>query len=394
MSGPIKTCVLGVGLSGLTFHVPFVLALPELFTLHSVLERKPTSPGGKLAARFGPESATNVKIHNSLEEVLADPEIELVVVGTPSETHYEFAKKVLEVGKHALVDKPVTATFAQAQELGQLAAKKGLVLYPYQNRRWDSDFLALKALLDLPSNHPQSLGNVFEFESRFDRFRTTLKGTWKDLPLPGNGLTYDLAAHLIDQSLVLFGRPKSITAFIENIRGIGSPEVDDSFTLFLQYPPLQPKSTSPDSIKPTSFTVILRGAILSVRSTQFRYVVRGTNGTFTKGGVDPQEDQLKAIKAPSDIFQDPTMGKEPESLWGTLENWKDEKLAETVKSVWPSEAKGDYSLLFKDLAGCIREGKTPAIPWQESAEVIELIELAHQSATQHQTLLVPSPPRS
>ena len=97
---PIKTALLGVGLAGLTFHGPFVLALPELFTLTAVLERHPQGPGGKLQARFGPEAAQGVKIYNTLEQVLADPEIELVIVGTPSETHYEFAKKVLEAGKH------------------------------------------------------------------------------------------------------------------------------------------------------------------------------------------------------------------------------------------------------------------------------------------------------
>ena len=94
---PIKTAILGVGLAGLTFHAPFVLALPELFTLHAVLERKPAGPGGKLQARFGLEAAQGVKIYNTLDDVLADPEIELVIVGTPNETHYDFAKRVLEV---------------------------------------------------------------------------------------------------------------------------------------------------------------------------------------------------------------------------------------------------------------------------------------------------------
>lgn len=97
---PIKTAILGVGLAGLTFHAPFTLAFPELFNLVAVLERHPQGPGGKLQARFGPEAADGVKIYNTLDDVLADPEIELVIVGTPSETHYEFAKKVLESGKH------------------------------------------------------------------------------------------------------------------------------------------------------------------------------------------------------------------------------------------------------------------------------------------------------
>ena len=178
MSRPINTCVLGVGLSGLTFHIPFILALPRLFTLHSVLERNPTSPGGKVYERFG----VNVTVFRSLDQVLADPTVELIVIGTPNDTHYQFAKASLEAGKHGamfiipsmssanfcsvLVDKPVTATSVQALELGALAQSKALILYPFQNRRWDSDFLALKRLLALPDTSPESLGSITEFESQ------------------------------------------------------------------------------------------------------------------------------------------------------------------------------------------------------------------------------------
>jgi predicted dehydrogenase len=176
---PIKTCVLGVGLAGLTFHVPFVLALPDLFTLHAVLERNPNSPGGKVKERFGVET----KVYRTIEEVVADKEIELVIVGTPNDTHYSLAKAALEAGKHGmslpytfgsshlntttvLVDKPVTETVAQAKELGAIAKSKGLVMYGYQNRRWDSDHIALTKLLALPPSSPQYLGNLLEFESQ------------------------------------------------------------------------------------------------------------------------------------------------------------------------------------------------------------------------------------
>ncbi|KAH8106068.1 oxidoreductase [Cristinia sonorae] len=384
---PIKTAVLGVGLSGLTFHVPFVLALPDLFTLHAVLERKPQGPGGKLQARFGPDAANGVKIYNTLDDVLSDKDIELIIVGTPSETHYAIAKACLEAGKHVLVDKPVTATYAEAVELGALAKSKSLVLYPYQNRRWDSDFLALKSLLTLPPTDPKSLGNLFEFESRFDRFRSELKGTWKDLALPANGQTYDLGTHLIDQVLVLFGRPAKITAHIENIRGIGAKELDDSFTIFFHYPGLPIKGRG---VAPTSFTAILRGSIISVRAPQVRYVVRGTQGTFTKFGVDPQEDQLKAIQSPSEIV-DPdntAYGNESKDLFGTLENFELGSETSIVRSTWPSE-KGDYVSLFKDVAAAVREKKEQAVKWKESAEVIELIELAKQSAREGKTIAVP-----
>jgi predicted dehydrogenase len=180
MTKPINTCVLGVGLSGLTFHVPFILALPDVFTLHSVLERNPQSSGGKVHDRFN----VTVKIHRTLDEVLGDSSIELVIVGTPSHTHYSIAKAALEAGKHGrcialhlsfiilkissvLVDKPVTATSKEAKELGQIARANNLVLYAFQNRRWDADFLALKRLLSLPESSPQSLGNIVEFESQY-----------------------------------------------------------------------------------------------------------------------------------------------------------------------------------------------------------------------------------
>lgn len=261
MEKPIATCVLGTGLSGLTFHVPFVLALKDLFSLHSVLERNPTQEGGNVKRRFG----TTVKIYRSFDAIIADSEIELIIVGTPSDTHYDFAKAALLAGKHGetnfcnqqcnltllfvssssvLVEKPVTPNTNQARELYDIAKSRKLVLYAYQNRRWDADFLALKKLLSLPETSPQSIGSVLEFESQlaiqtlntqacidvihsYDRYRTQLKGNWKDEARPATGLTYDLGSHLIDQCLSLLGRPDKITGFVQNIRGIGSPDVND-----------------------------------------------------------------------------------------------------------------------------------------------------------------------
>ncbi|KAL0582009.1 hypothetical protein V5O48_000067 [Marasmius crinis-equi] len=372
---PIKTCVLGVGLAGLTFHAPFILALPDLFTLHSVLERNPKTPGGKLKERFGVEA----KIHRSLDDVLADPEIELIIVGTPNDTHYKFAKAALEAGKHVLVDKPVCPSVQEAKELGALAESKKLVLYGFQNRRWDSDFLALRRLLDLPESDSQSLGTVHEFESRFDRYRADLKGTWKDQPLPAAGQLFDLGSHLIDQTLALFGRPKKITAFTQNTRGVGSPEVEDTFTVLMHYPS--------GSALPYPLTAILRGHILSVKSPQLRYVVRGSKGTYTKYGVDIQEDQLKAIASPNDVFAN-TYGLEPESMWGELENLESDGV-KVAKSKWPSADAGRYIELFKNLADAIRNGAELAVKWSEATAVIEMIELAHRSAKEGVTLQVP-----
>ncbi|KAH6915298.1 oxidoreductase [Coprinopsis sp. MPI-PUGE-AT-0042] len=374
MSKPIQTCVLGVGLGGMTFHVPFVLALPQLFTLHSVLERNPKTEGGKVRQRFG----VSPKIYASLESVLADSEIELVIISTPNETHYPFAKACLTAGKHVLVDKPVTDSVAHAKELGELAASKGLVIYAYQNRRWDSDFLALKRLINLPESHAESIGPILELESHFDRYRKGLKGTWKDQPLPAAGLLYDLGAHLIDQSLALFGRPQSITAFVQNVRGVGDPNVDDSFTIHLKY--------ERDSTRQYPLTVILRSHPLSVRSPQIRYIARGSRGTFVKYGIDTQEEHLKLISSPNAILKD-DFGREPEYLNGQVEKMlaDDETI---VKTSWPTPDAGSYIELFQNLGASIRTGAEPAVKWEEATQVIELIELAHESSRRGQTLSV------
>ncbi|EIM88136.1 NAD-P-binding protein [Stereum hirsutum FP-91666 SS1] len=371
MSSPVKTCVLGVGLAGLAFHVPFILALPEVFTLYAVLERNPTSEGGKVKERFG----ATVKIHRSLEDVLADPEIELIIVGTPNETHYAFAKAALEAGKNVLVDKPITSNFKEAQELGALAKSKGLVIFPFQNRRYDSDYLALRSLLSLPKSSPESLGDLVEFESHFDRYRASLKGTWKDEPKPAAGQTFDLGAHLIDQALTLFGRPKSVTAFIENIRGVGNPAVDDSFTITLRYPA--------GAVSPHPFTAILRAHILSVRTSQPRFIVRGTKGTYLKYGLDRQEDRLRVMPKAESIFE-ADFGAEPESMWGELHSLRED--GSVVKSTWPSKEPGAYVNLFKNLAATIRGTAEQEVKWEQSAGAIEVIELAHKSSKEGRTI--------
>jgi len=341
-----------------------------------VLERNAKTEGGKVQERFG----ITAKIHRSLDEVLQDPEVELVIIGTPNDTHYEFAKAALHAGKHVLVDKPVTSTVREAKELGDLAKSKGLVLYAFQNRRWDSDFLALKTLLSQPETASISLGAITEFESHFDRYRKALKGTWKDEPLPAAGITYDLGSHLIDQALYLFGRPARITAFIRNLRGVGNPKVDDTFTIYMHYD-VGPKSPYP-------LTVILRAHILSVRSPQVRYIVRGTKGTYLKYGIDVQEDQLKVISSPQAIF-DHQYGVESEENWGTVEKLEADDISVT-KASWPSKDAGVYTELFRNLGAAIRSGAELAVKWEEATAVVEMIELAHKSALEGISITVPA----
>ncbi|KAF8529084.1 NAD(P)-binding protein [Hysterangium stoloniferum] len=365
---PIKTAVVGVGLSGMVFHLPLLAVLPELFEIHTVVERNPRGDGGK-ARKFG----VTPKVVSSIEEALNDPEVELVIIGTPNATHYSFAKAALLAGKHVLVDKPITPTYSQARELLDLANAKNLVLYAFQNRRWDSDFLTVKKLIN-----DGTLGSITEFESHFDRFRTSLRVNWHTSDQPGSGLVYDLGTHLIDQALVLFGRPQTITAFLQNVAGLG--DVEDNFTILLHYPS--------HSQKPHPLTVILRANCLSARNPQFRYSIKGTKGVFTKEGVDIQENQLKANTLP---VLDPLFGIEPHDIHGLLEILQPDFTTVKTRRVHLllHSEQGTYVSLYRNLAVAIRNDERPDVKWEEASTVIQLIELAKQSSMEGRTLEVP-----
>ncbi|GJJ07518.1 hypothetical protein Clacol_001720 [Clathrus columnatus] len=362
-SNPIKTAVIGVGLAGMVFHLPLLVALPDLFDVCVVVERNSQQEGGK-ARKFG----INPKVVETVEQAILDPEIELVIIGTPNATHYPFAKAALAAGKHVLVDKPIVPTYEEALTLLDLARSKNLILYAFQNRRWDSDFLVVKKLIQ-----DRTLGDLTEFESHFDRYRTSLRVHWHGSNTPGSGLLYDLGTHLIDQALVLFGKPQKITAFTQNILELG--DVEDNFTILLHY--------LPDETKIYPITAILRSHFLSVRTPQFRYSVKGSKGTFTKEGVDIQEDQLKAYDIPP---FDPNFGIEPADIHGVLEILQED--GSITKSRIPSE-RGSYVSLYRNVAAAIREGAPLDVKWEEASTVIQLIELAKQSVLEEKTMDVP-----
>ncbi len=217
---PISTALCSFGMSGWVFHAPFIAVNPG-FNLYGVWER---------SKNLAEEDYPGIKTFRSLEELLADPAIELVVVNTPSVTHFEYAKKTLKAGKHCIVEKPFTATAEEAVELIGMAEKNNCKLSVYQNRRYDSDYRTVKKILD-----KGILGRIVEAEIHYDRYVPELSyKTHKETPTPAVGAVYDLGSHLIDQALQFFGMPGSIFADIA-INRPGS-QVDDYFDLKLFYP--------------------------------------------------------------------------------------------------------------------------------------------------------------
>lgn len=332
MSSSSKTnvAVIGYGLSAKIFHIPLILALPEYYNLYGVVQRSPTPTDDAAKDHAG------IKTWKSVDDMLADKSVDLVVVSSTPGTHYEFTLKALNAGKHLVVEKPFMPTSAEARELATLAKEKNLLLSVYQNRRWDVDFLTLKQLLA-----EGTLGDVAEFETHFDRFRPEApaadKLTWKNQALPAGGALYDLGSHLIDQVYALFGAPKSVWGLVQvQKRGLKMGETaPDACTVVLRY-----------GSEEDEMLVTVKSSSVSAGDT-LRYWVRGTKGAFRKvcsisasgditlqtndrltlraqNHLDPQEDQLKAGQRPGDkdfAYEDESRhGKSQQEQWGDSAN--------------------------------------------------------------------------
>lgn len=336
---PINTALCSFGMSGWVFHAPFISANPK-FNLYGVLER---------TKNLAQEKYPNVKTFRTLEEMLAHENIELVVVNTPSVTHFEFAEKVIKAGKHIIVEKPFTATVKQAEKLIELAKEKNRMLSVFQNRRYDSDFKTVKKVLD-----NNLLGEIVDVEIHYDRFNSNLSyKAHKETPTPATGSLYDLGAHLIDQALVLFGFPNAVYASLDNIRP--NSKVTDYFDVKLYY---------------NSHRVTLKSSYF-VREALPAFIFHGKKGSFLKSRGDVQEADLQSEKNPKTKL----WGIEPETEKGLLHTDKDGKI---IKEYINSQ-NGNYMEYYDEIYEAIRNKKFLPVTGTEGMNVIKVIEAAIKS---------------
>ncbi len=342
----IKTALLSYGMSGKVFHAPF-LAIHTGFELVGSWERSK-----KLIQEDYPE----VKSFPSLESILEDSTIDLVIVNTPVATHFEYAKKVLLAGKHAVVEKAFTTTVAEAEELEALAEEKGLKLSVFQNRRWDSDLKTVKKIID-----DNMLGDIVEAEFHFDRYNPVLSPkTHEETANPGAGILKDLGPHLIDQALYLFRLPNAVFADIRITRAHSL--VDDYLDILLYYP---------------DFRVRLKAGFF-VRECIPSYILQGKKGSFLKSRGDVQEDELKLGKKPNLD----TCGTEPKSLEGTLHTESENKIIyEKVSTL-----KGNYYDFFDGVYKSISNNTVEPVTAQDGVNVMRIIEAAIQSSEQKKAI--------
>lgn len=343
MSDAIRVGLIGYGYASKTFHAPLISGTPGM-TLAAVS----SSDESKVLADW-----PVVKVVSEPGQLFSDPTLDLIVIPTPNDTHFPLAKAALEAGKHVVVDKPFTVTLSQARELDVIAKREGRLLSVFHNRRWDSDFLTVKALIN-----EGLLGEVGYFESHFDRYRPQVRNRWREQGGPGSGIWYDLGPHLLDQVVNLFGLPVSMNVDLAQLRP-GSQSTD-YFHAVLAYPQRR---------------VVLHGTLLAAAETA-RYIIHGSRGSYVKYGLDPQEERLKG----GDRLPQEGWGYDMRD--GLLTRVEGEERSEESWLTLPGNYPAYYAAIRDALNG---SGDNP-VPAGQAIQIMELIELGLESARHRATL--------
>ncbi|SPE39679.1 putative oxidoreductase [Candidatus Sulfopaludibacter sp. SbA3] len=305
----MRVALIGYGFAGKTIHAPLLRSVAGL-------------------------DLVQIAHRNQVEDVFANPTVELVVISTPNATHFDLAHRALSAGKHVVIDKPFTVTVEEGRQLIALAAERGLFLSVFHSRRWDADFLTVRALLA-----GGELGELMHFESHYDRYRPKVQDRWREQAGPGSVIWYDLGSHLVDQALQLFGTPDSICGDLA-IQREGGAAVD-YFHVVLRYGKMR---------------AILHGSNL-VAADPPRFILHGTAGSFVKHGMDTQEPALRRGELPGS----PGWGIDPR--YGTLTTATESRVVETIP--------GDYRAFYE----AVSRGENP-VPAEQALQVIEVLSKA------------------
>ncbi|WP_129308966.1 Gfo/Idh/MocA family oxidoreductase [Streptomyces sp. L2] len=350
---PLRVGLVGYGLAGSVFHAPLIAATEGL-ALDTVVTANPERRKQALA------EFPDVRLAATPEELFdrAD-ELDLVVVASPNKTHVPLATASLEAGLPVVVDKPVSGTAAEARALAALADDRGLLLSVFQNRRWDNDFLTLRRLLA-----EGALGDVWRFESRFERWRPRPKGGWRESGDPAEigGLLYDLGSHVVDQALLLFGPAAQVYAETD-IRRPGAETDDDTF------------------IAITHASGVRSHLYVSATAAQLgpRFRVLGSQAGYVKYGLDPQEAALREGLRP----ETPDWGTEPESLWGALGSGESPL---TNGGTPVPTTPGDYPAYYTAVAHALTGTGPNPVTALEAAATLDVLEAARKSASTEATV--------
>lgn len=331
---PVKTGLLAYGMSGRLFHAPFIHAHPG-FIFSAVTERSQKKVN---------QVYHGVKSYDSIDDLILDPELELIIVNTPNNTHFNYAKKALQAGKNVLIEKPITTSVSEAKELFNLGRDRQKHVMAYQNRRWDSDFQLVRDVIA-----GKKLGRLVEMHIRFDRYKPLIEAkAFKEEPIPGSGLAYNLGPHVLDQAIALFGQPMQFSKTTGGHR-IGT-KVDDYAFFHLQYK--------------NGFQVYIHVSLLCARPMP-AYILHGEKGSFLKERTDVQEKQLDQGLP----LGDAAYGDDGSKGELTLVDVNGQHVKEMIRS-----PRGDYSRLFEAVYQQVRNQQPYPITEEDILCQLEILE--------------------
>lgn len=346
----VKVGLCAFGMSGKVFHAPFLKEHPGFF-MSAIVER---------SKEESKEKYPDATIYRSVEEMLNNSDVEVVVVNTPVQTHFEYVKMALEAGKNVIVEKPFTVDVSEAEQLVKLAEEKGLFLSVYQNRRFDRDFLQVKKIIN-----SKKLGDIKEVEIRFDRFRTEPSGKQhKENPQEtGSGSLHDLGAHLVDQAVQLFGFPEKLFADVFSMKG--AEYANDYFEILLYYK--------------NNMRIRLKSSVFS-KEAHYAYMVHGSKGSFLQERTDNQEAELVAGTLPTygESWMLPLKDSD-----GILNYIRDH--SETERILTTSEP-GNYMNYYQEIYEHIVFGYDLPSPGKQVIQNMKLIDASIKSSNEEKVL--------
>jgi predicted dehydrogenase len=331
---PIRVGLIGFGFVSKTFHVPLLQATVG-YKITAVSSSRPADVSAALP---------DAEVVSDPKALATHPDIDLVVIASPNETHAPLAEIAMRAGRNVVVDKPFTITVEQARHLAAVAKEKKVLLSVFQNRRWDSDFLTIDDAI-----RRDLVGRIVLFESRIDRYRPDVRHRWREIPGPGAGLLYDLGPHLIDQTLLLFGIPDSVQGTLAKQRR--GARTDDFFQLALRYGEM--------------IAVLGAGSLVSGGSA--RFAVHGDRASIVKQKPDVEEDQLRAGMLPGadDWGLDPDDAVVYNGITG------DTRALKTTR--------GDQRGYYVALREALQKRAPNPVPPEQGATVMAIIEAALKS---------------
>jgi scyllo-inositol 2-dehydrogenase (NADP+) len=347
---PIRVALLGYGLAGAVFHGPLIAAVDGL-DLAAIVTRNE-----ERRSRAGREHPEADLLESAVEVWERASELDLVVVASPNRFHVPLARAAMAAGLAVVVDKPLAAGADEARTLVREARERGVLLTVFQNRRWDGDFLTVRQLLEAGE-----LGTIARFESRFERWRPQLSGGWRESEEQedAGGLLYDLGSHLVDQALQLFGAAAEVYAEVDTRRADASTD-DDTFVAL----------THESGVR----SHLWMSAVAAQRAPRFR--ILGSAASFTKYGLDGQEEALRNAGDP----RSPGWGREPEEHWGELSTGDGSRRVETVPGI--------YQCFYEGIADALRHDAPPPVDPDEVVAALEVLDAARLAAAERRVVLL------